>query len=62
MNISSSNDTTYTSYEPRAYQSVVYVKSGLDHLIYLIGGVDPLNSKVYSDVWIGKLNRLSFLQ
>lgn len=62
MYISSSNDTTYTTYEPRAYQSVVYVKSGLDHLIYLIGGVDSSNSKVYSDVWIGKLNRLSFLQ
>lgn len=66
MNISAAGDTTYTNYAPRAYQSVLNVvidhtaKGYSDHLIYLIGGINPRASKVYKDVWVGKLNRLSF--
>lgn len=60
------SDTLYNYYGSRSFQSVVYMKepnsSGtLDHSIYLIGGRDAV-SKVYSDVWVGKLNRLSFLR
>ncbi len=58
MNISSTKDTTYISYKSRAYQSVIT----RNNIIYLIGGVNPSESKSYSDVWIGKLNRLSFLR
>ncbi len=58
MNISSANDTTYIPYQPRAFQSVIT----RDNNIYLIGGVNPLQSATYSDVWIGKLNRLNFLR
>jgi len=47
--------TTYLKYEPRYLQTAV-VK---DKKIILIGGRDK--SKVYTDVWTGKLNRLSFL-
>lgn len=59
-------DTTYNVledtlqeivYEPRSYQSVIY-NSDSKHLI-LIGGRSK--SEVYSDVWTGKLNRLSFI-
>lgn len=46
---------TYLKYEPRYLQTAV-VK---DKKIILIGGRDK--SKVYTDVWTGKLNRLSFL-
>ena len=66
MNISAAGDTTYINYAPRAYQSVLNVvvdntaKGYSDHLIYLIGGINPRASKVYKDVWVGKLNRLSF--
>ncbi len=58
MNISATNDTTYIPYQPRAYQSVIT----RDNNIYLIGGENPLISVTYSDVWIGKLNRLNFLR
>jgi hypothetical protein len=66
INISAAGDTTYINYAPRAYQSVLNVvvdntaKGYSDHLIYLIGGINPRASKVYKDVWVGKLNRLSF--
>ena len=66
MNISAAGDTTYINYAPRAYQSVLNVvvdntaKGYSDNLIYLIGGINPRASKVYKDVWVGKLNRLSF--
>ncbi|MDD3080537.1 MAG: DUF6242 domain-containing protein [Paludibacter sp.] len=60
-------DTTYTYYEPRAYQTVVQVSKDnnlgtKDYYIYLIGGYNQREAKVYSDVWRGKLNRLSFLR
>lgn len=58
MNISPTKDTTYINYLPRAYQSVITK----NNIIYLIGGVNPLESASYSDVWIGKLNRLNFLR
>ena len=45
----------YLNYEPRYLQTAI-VK---DKNIILIGGRDK--SKVYTDVWTGKLNRLSFL-
>lgn len=66
MNISSTGDTTYVNYTPRAYVSAVNVvkdHSSLgysDYLIYLIGGVNPDKTVVYKDVWLGKLNSLSF--
>lgn len=44
------------TYEPRSYQSVVH--DATDHYIYLFGG--KTNDRVFSDVWVGKLNRLSF--
>jgi hypothetical protein len=59
-------DTTYNviydaelnvSYEPRSYQSVVYEPESKS--LYLFGG---RTSTVYSDVWRGKLNRLSFIR
>jgi hypothetical protein len=59
-------DTSYVEYPNRSYQSVLYVTkestTGLftDHFIYLIGGHD--RSTVYSDVWKGHLNRLSFIR
>ncbi len=59
-------DTTYSYYGSRSYQSVIYLKEptsvpgSYNHNIYLIGGRDE-KAKVYSDVWVGKLNRLSFL-
>lgn len=62
MIISSSNDTSFIKYEARAYQSVISTKIGRDSLIYLIGGFNPLESVTYSDVWVGKLNRLGFIR
>lgn len=62
MIISSTNDTSYIKYEPRAYQSVISTKIGRDSLVYLIGGVNPSESAIYSDVWVGKLNRLGFIR
>lgn len=59
-------DTTYTYYEPRAYPCVVQVTKDnhfgtKDYFIYLIGGVIPREQKVFKDVWIGRLNKLSFI-
>lgn len=60
-------DTTYNviedmniplSYQPRSFQSVIHDES--THKIYLIGGRSKL--LYFSDVWVGKLNRLSFLR
>lgn len=48
-------DTAYVNYEPRYLQTAL-VK---DKEIILIGGRD--RSRVYTDVWTGRLNRLSFL-
>jgi hypothetical protein len=57
-------DTTYNviydeeydaSYAPRSYQSVVY--EPVSKSLFLFGG---RTSQVYTDVWRGKLNRLSF--
>ena len=48
-------DTAYVNYEPRYLQTALV--KGKE--IILIGGRD--RSKVYTDVWTGKLNRLSFL-
>ena len=62
MIISSTNDTSYIKYQPRAYQSVISTKIGRDSLIYLIGGTNSLESATYSDVWVGKLNRLGFIR
>lgn len=59
--------TTYIKYEPRSFQSALKIvvkneaKGYSDHFIYLIGGRDE-KAKVYRDVWIGKLNRLSFIR
>lgn len=59
-------DTTYNelydekleiSYTPRSYQSVIY--EPVSKSIYLFGG---RTTQVYSDVWRGKLNRLSFIR
>jgi len=59
-------DTTYNviydeeydaSYTPRSYQSVVY--EPVTKSLYLFGG---RTSQVYTDVWRGKLNRLSFIR
>lgn len=46
------------SYQPRSYQSVVH--DATEHNIYLFGG--KTRNMVFSDVWVGKLNRLSFLR
>lgn len=56
----------YNYYGQRSFQSVVYMKEPnqagtLNHNIYLMGGRDA-SSRVYTDVWVGKLNRLSFLR
>lgn len=60
-------DTTYNTirdttlqliYEPRSYQSVIHRED--THQIFLIGGRNR-TSGVFSDVWVGKLNRLSFI-
>lgn len=58
-------DTTYNviydsvrmvEYAPRSYQSVILNDD--THHIYLIGGREK--EQIFSDVWVGKLNRLSF--
>jgi hypothetical protein len=59
-------NSKYSYYGERSFQSVVYIKEPnavgtFNHNIYLIGGRDA-TSKVYTDVWVGKLNRLSFLR
>ncbi|MDO9152985.1 MAG: DUF6242 domain-containing protein [Paludibacter sp.] len=65
--IVSGTSTNYLYYKPRSYQSVLNVvvkntaKGYSDYFIYLIGGRDE-KAKVYTDVWVGKLNRLSFIQ
>lgn len=48
------------SYQPRSYQSVICDETS--HYIYLIGGrnKDAAGVHVFSDVWVGKLNRMSF--
>lgn len=46
------------SYQSRSYQSVIHDPNS--HNIYLIGG--RTKDKTFSDVWVGKLNRLSFLR
>jgi len=45
------------SYQPRSYQSVILDQS--DKRIYLFGGKN--RSNVFTDVWTGKLNRMSFI-
>ena len=59
-------DTTYNvlfdeelevAYTPRSYQSVVY--EPVSKSLYLFGG---RTTQVYTDVWRGKLNRLSFIR
>ena len=49
-------------YQPRAYQSVIH--DDKDYYIYLFGGrVQNENGiSVFTDVWKGKLNRMSFLR
>lgn len=60
------NDTNYNSlydsiqgiaYTPRSYQSVIHLPAS--HQLFLIGG--KTKYQVLSDVWAGKLNRLSFI-
>lgn len=46
------------SYQPRSYQSVIHDEAS--HYIYLIGG--RTKNQVFSDVWVGKLNRMSFIR
>lgn len=62
-----SADTTYNviedlsiplSYQSRSYQSAIHDETG--HYIYLFGG--RTKDRVFTDVWVGKLNRLSFLR
>lgn len=59
-------DTSYVDYQPRSYQSVLYVVKQSptqlysQHFIYLIGGKN--RTTVFKDVWTGKLNKLSFLR
>lgn len=62
--VSNDGNSKYNYYEQRSFQSVVYMKEPnvvgtFNHNIYLIGGRDAM-SNVYTDVWVGKLNRLSF--
>lgn len=45
-------------YTPRSYQSVIHKED--THQIFLIGG--RTKTTVFSDVWAGKLNRMSFLR
>jgi hypothetical protein len=49
-------------YQPRAYQSVILDEA--NHLIYLIGGrnKDQQGVRIFSDVWVGKLNKMFFLE
>lgn len=50
------DETGGFSYEPRSYQSVILDEA--DKRIYLFGG--RTRSNVFTDVWTGKLNRMSF--
>lgn len=47
------------TYETRSYQSVIHLEN--THEIYLFGGRNR-TTPAFSDVWVGKLNRLSFLR
>ncbi len=65
--LTGSDADTYNYYGQRSFQSVIYLKEPnattgtFNHNIYLIGGRNSA-SIVFSDVWVGKLNRLSFLR
>lgn len=53
-------DTTqHILYEPRAYQSVILDEAS--HFIYLIGGKNK-DVQTFTDVWVGKLNRMYFFE
>lgn len=54
-NVITDYDLDY-SYEPRSYQSVIHKAD--THEIYLIGGRSKF--LIFTDVWRGKLNKLSF--
>jgi hypothetical protein len=56
LNILRDADDITKVYEPRKYQSVMFVDS--NDRIVIIGGKD--NKNTYSDLWTGKLNRLYF--
>jgi hypothetical protein len=56
LNILRDADDITKVYEPRKYQSVMFVDS--NDRIVIIGGKD--NKNTYSDLWTGKLNRLCF--
>jgi len=49
-------------YPSRSYQSVIH--NSATHYIYLIGGKNKGANgvNVFSDVWVGKLNRMSFIR
>jgi len=47
------------TYEERSYQSVIHLEN--THQIFLFGGRNR-TTPAFSDVWVGKLNRLSFLR
>jgi hypothetical protein len=64
-------DTTYNVirdvekeivYQPRSYQSVIHDET--NHNIYLIGGRNKGRTgvNIFSDVWVGKLNRMTFIR
>jgi hypothetical protein len=46
------------TYQPRSYQSVIHDTS--NHYIYLLGGRN--NTSFFSDVWVGRLNRMTFIR
>lgn len=46
------------TYQPRSYQSVIHDTS--NHYIYLLGGRN--NTSSFSDVWVGRLNRMTFIR
>jgi hypothetical protein len=46
-------------YATRSYQSVIHLED--THQVFLFGGRNRTNP-AFSDVWVGKLNRLSFLR
>lgn len=46
------------TYQPRSYQSAIHDTT--NHYIYLIGGRN--NASVFSDVWVGRLNRMTFIR
>lgn len=51
------DELTLVRYQPRSYQSVVYEPTS--RCLFLFGG---RTTQVYTDVWRGKLNRISFLR